>query len=108
MFILADHKSRNLSSLSTTKKLRNHAEELFRNHALIKGWNPCKRGWPDFICEKNGRIRIVEVKPRYGSSLKKEQRFIMEALSAYGVPCFVFSPDGGLVSFEDYKDEKEK
>lgn len=64
------------------------------------GWTPTKRGWPDFFCIKGSQVCAVEVKPRSTTPLKHNQLVIMGELSARGVPCFLWSPDGG---FEEVK-----
>ena len=75
----------------------NKAELEFFNKAKAKGWWLQKRGWPDFFCIKpDGTICLVEVKGKRGHQLKSSQRLTMERLSEFGVPCFRWSPDGGL------------
>jgi hypothetical protein len=76
--------------------LANEAEEAFRSEAVAAGWTVCKRGWPDFICERDGKIVIVEIKPHRRRILKREQRRVMNLLASYGVPCYRWSPDGGF------------
>ena len=61
---------------------------------------PTKRGWPDFFCIKGNRVCAVEVKPRSTIPLKQNQLVIMGELSAKGIPCFLWPPDGG---FEEVK-----
>lgn len=75
---------------------KNAAERAFFEAARAKGWEVCKRGWPDFFCVRNGEIALVEVKPYYYTDLKHEQSAVMKAMAAYGVPCFIWSPDAGF------------
>lgn len=75
----------------------NQAEATFRINAEASGWKVLHRGWPDFFCKKDGRIVLVEVKPRATSPLKREQARVMSALAAFGIPCFKWSPKGGFV-----------
>jgi hypothetical protein len=63
--------------------LCNNAEEAFRRQAVDSGWTVSKRGWPDFICERDGKIVIVEIKAHRRRILKR-------------VPCYRWSPDGGF------------
>lgn len=84
------------AALSQCRPLRNAAEEAFRLEAVAAGWTVCKRGWPDFICEKDGTLAVVEIKPHRRRILKREQRRVMAWLAAYGVPCYRWSPDGGF------------
>lgn len=84
-------------SLGYQRTPRNAAELAFYQAARARGWEACKRGWPDFFCvNQDGRIALVEVKPRAERALKHEQSVILRALAAYGVPCFRWSPDGGF------------
>jgi hypothetical protein len=76
--------------------LCNNAEEAFRRQAVDSGWTVSKRGWPDFICERDGKIVIVEIKAHRRRILKREQRYVMNLLASYGVPCYRWSPDGGF------------
>jgi hypothetical protein len=71
---------------------RNKAEARFEQWAKEQGWESTKRGWPDFMLSKDGRIIAVEVKPRYGKRplfLKQSQVECMEFLSSHGIECFV-------------------
>lgn len=87
--------------LSPCRVLRNNAEESFRRLAVEKGWLPCKRGWPDFICEKDGKIILVEIKDHRRRVLKREQLRVLQLLSAYGVPCYRWSPETGFVPIRE-------
>jgi hypothetical protein len=67
------------------------------------GWEVQKVGWPDFICYgQGGKIILVEVKPRAGSygRLNSNQERVLKALAAYGVPCFRWDPEAGLVQIK--------
>lgn len=91
------------------KERHNGPERDFELLASVHGWNPCKRGWPDFMCLDNrtGEVIAVEVKPRIGDGsrmrvLKREQAKCMDWLSAHGIRCFV--SDGETL--EPYSREK--
>ena len=78
------------------KPLRNGPERAFEELARAQSWNVSKRGWPDFICfDSDGRLFVVEVKPRLRSRvgkfkmLKREQMRALDALKALGIPCYV-------------------
>lgn len=75
---------------------RNEAERAFFEAARAKGWEVCKRGWPDFFCVRGEEIAVVEVKPRGDRELKAEQSTVLRALARYGVPCYRWSPDRGF------------
>lgn len=78
------------------RRPKNIAEGQFYDLAVEKGWDITNRGWPDFFLEKDGQLICVEVKPSQNSNLRSPQRRIMSALSAYGIPCYMWSPDGGF------------
>ena len=80
----------------TERILSNGAEAAFQQEANARGWDITKRGWPDFFCWRDGEIALVEVKPKRGRRLKRSQRRVLEALAAYGVPCFQWTPLNGL------------
>lgn len=86
--------------VSGVKEPANKAEAQCFKLLQDNGWTPTKRGWPDFFCIKGNRVCAVEVKPRSTTPLKKNQLVIMGELSAKGIPCFLWSPDGG---FEEVK-----
>ena len=86
--------------VSGVKKPANKAEAECFKLLQADGWTPTKRGWPDFFCIKGDQVCAVEVKPRKTTPLKQNQLVIMGELSARGIPCFLWSPDGG---FEEVK-----
>ena len=68
----------------------NEHENGFYSKACAAGWYVTKRGWPDFFClSPEGRIVLVEVKPKLGKSgkwgLTKEQQIVLEALLKAGI-----------------------
>jgi len=71
----------------------NWAEGDFADLARRNGWEVTKRGWPDFLCFKDGEFIAVEVKPRTvrggHKKLKPEQVLVMRILSDHGIRCFV-------------------
>lgn len=75
---------------------KNKAEGECFNLLRSKGWTVTKRGWPDFFCVKDGAICAVEVKPRKTSNLRKHQIAVMGELSARGIRCYLWSPEGGF------------
>jgi hypothetical protein len=81
---------------SPPRRPKNAAEGAFWDRATSEGWAVSRRGWPDFFLERGGRIALVEVKPHRGRRLKTEQRRVLLALAAYGVPCYQWCPDGGF------------
>lgn len=70
-------------------------EALFAERAREAGWLISKRGWPDFLMWKDGKIACVEVKKDL-QSLRANQKAILEALASYGVPCFTWRPLEGF------------
>lgn len=92
------------SDLTGHKAPKNKAEAACFEYLSSNGWTVTKRGWPDFFCVKDGAICAVEVKPKKTSKLKQNQIAIMGELSAKGIRCFMWSPDGG---FEEVKGMKK-
>ena len=78
------------------KLFKNEAERECCEELTTKGWEVTKRGWPDFICYKDGELILVEVKPKQSRKLKREQQRLTQALASLGVKCFKWTPDGGL------------
>lgn len=92
------------SDLKGHKAPKNSAEAQCFEYLSSKGWTVTKRGWPDFFCVKDGAICAVEVKPTKRQSLRPNQIAIMGELSAKGIKCYKWSPDGG---FEEVKGMKK-
>lgn len=78
------------------KRPQNEAEAACFDLMEADGWTLTKRGWPDFFCVRGDKFCAVEVKPHKDSLLRKNQLAIMGMLSAKGIPCFMWSPDGGF------------
>ena len=65
------------------------------------------RGWPDFLCFKDGELIAVEVKPDQGpvvgrKPLRLEQSLVLRWFARHGIKCYVWSPRKG---FERIKPE---
>ena len=67
-----------------------------------------RRGWPDFLLERDGQIVCVEVKARPKTVLSKHQRRVLHALVSYGVPCYRWSPTDGLVRLTVSDEDRRK
>lgn len=78
------------------KPPKNSAEAECFAELERQGWTATKQGWPDFFCVKNNQVCLVEVKPRKSDGLKQNQIAVMGLLSAKGIPCYMWSPDGGF------------
>lgn len=74
----------------------NTAEAELWKELRDAGWEPTRRGWPDVIAYRGDQAVLIEVKPHKGRRLKREQLRVLRALARYGVPCYRWSPDGGL------------
>ena len=93
------------------ERKKNEPEEALRLLARRRGWEPYKRGWPDFFCQRgDGTWCVVEVKRRLPSGklvmLKREQEMILTAMSSIGVECFV--SDGKILYRYDPKKHASK
>lgn len=79
---------------------KNEAEGKCFKELTKEGWDVSKRGWPDFICEKDGKFIVIEVKKKKTHSLKYDQERVMKFLSEQGIECYRYSPDVGLVKYK--------
>lgn len=84
-----------------TKYRANLPELTLESEMNGLGWDITKRGWPDFVCWRNGKMACIEVKPHSSSPLKATQRRIMEALIAAGIPCFRWDPRSGFTDLDN-------
>jgi hypothetical protein len=83
---------------SEAKAPANRTEAQFAAWARNEGWRTTKRGWPDFLCNRDDQLMAVEVKG--GSDyLRPEQRDALTALNRIGMPTFVWSPENSLVPY---------
>lgn len=82
--------------MSIDRRPKNAAEGLFWDDMLKEGWDITKKGWPDYACYKDGRLILVEIKPRRSHNLKGRQAQIMQSLAAYGIECFKWTPGYGF------------
>jgi hypothetical protein len=73
----------------------NPSETEFRYRAEGAGWQVTKRGWPDFIIRRGGRIAFVEVKPD-SPIVSAPQWSILEYLASKGLECYVWTPKSGF------------
>lgn len=71
------------------------AEQRFADWAESQGWDVTKRGWPDFICRRDGAIMAVEVKAGK-DDIRPEQIDLLDNLSAAGIPTYVYHDGMGL------------
>ena len=79
------------------RRPQNPAEAQFYDWADSHKWTISKKGWPDFACFlPNGRLVLVEVKPKRSHRLKTWQNAIMQALSTKGVECYSWTPSTGF------------
>jgi hypothetical protein len=73
----------------------NPAEAAFFEELTADGWEVFKRGWPDFICVRNGKVLLVEVKPTPVEGLRHDQVFILQLLADAGLNVAVWNPKTG-------------
>ena len=75
---------------------KNEAERRCYLKLQKEGWVISKRGWPDFFCMRDGKIIVVEVKRSNQKYLRAHQYEVMQALSGFGVECFLWTPANGF------------
>jgi Holliday junction resolvase len=63
------------------------------NDLKAQGWTVCRRGWPDFLAVRDGRVIAVEVKPNSDRSFKQEQLFVLQWLALAGLEIYTWTPD---------------
>ena len=85
----------------SSREYSNTAEGRFAQKAREAGWAVSKRGWPDFLCFKDGELIAVEVKPDQGpvvgrKPLRLEQSLVLRWLASQGIKCYVWSPRRGF------------
>lgn len=71
------------------------AERAFAAWARSEGWTVTKRGWPDFMCRRNGQVMAVEVKTGQ-DVVSADQSETIADLRAAGLPVWIWSPEHGL------------
>jgi hypothetical protein len=82
--------------ISQGRRPKNATEAEFFDAAAAGGWVLSTRGWPDFFLKQGEHICVVEVKPASSRGFRREQARVLGALAGAGIPCFCWSPDGGL------------
>ena len=73
---------------------RNYAEAMLYDIMVASGWKLTKRGWPDFLCKKDGRVVVIEVKSKRGHRLKEEQKEMLLWFSQAGIEAYRWTPAG--------------
>ena len=82
------------------RQRRNGPEAEFDKKARDHGFEPTKRGWPDFlIFRPDGSAFAVEVKSKASHHPGQYQRRVLDLLTHHGIPCFVYRPDTGLTKW---------
>ena len=85
------------------RQTKNKSEQAFIDAAHEKGWQVIRKGWPDYLCFKQGEdggiaeIMAVEVKPRHAEGLKFHQILSASILSGCGIECFVYGAQEGTI-----------
>jgi hypothetical protein len=74
------------------KVYANVPEQSFADEARKLGWEVTKKGWPDFICTKGGKMVFVEVKPGRNHRLSIAQTRVMDFLAKAGIECYRWEP----------------
>jgi len=86
---------RNRLGVAALKRPTPNSELAFKVAAQRAGWTVFKKGWPDFMCIKDGQIMVVEVK--HGSDkLSLEQKAMLRVLSNHGIRCFEWRESTGF------------
>lgn len=70
----------------------NEAEGQLFDELTADGWEVFKRGYPDFICVRNGKVMFVEVKPTARCGPKVDQEFVMQVMADAGLNVAMWDP----------------
>lgn len=60
------------------------SENIVYNALVNDGWKVLRGGWPDFLAEKDGELRFIEVKSASSPNLSSGQQEMHEMLSKHG------------------------
>lgn len=82
------------------RRPKNLAEGQLFDELTEQGWEVFKRGWPDYICRRGDEVMVVEVKPGPGTSLKRDQEWVMQLLASHGLKVYVWNPKTGARRIE--------
>lgn len=74
----------------------NDAEGQLFDELTADGWEVMKRGWPDFVAVRNGKVLIIEVKPGKHDRPKVDQEFVMQLLADHGLNVALWNPKSGF------------
>lgn len=85
-----------------SRKPTNNAEGICYDEMTADGWTLTKRGWPDYFAFRDGEIVAVEVKKGITQNLKREQHKVIQALTAHGMKCYVFTPSTGMMPYGEW------
>lgn len=58
----------------------NRSERLEYRRLITDGWKVYRNGWPDFLAEKDGKFRFIEVKTARSPHLSPGQKRMIHAL----------------------------
>lgn len=64
------------------RRIRPHSphERVVIEELMDAGWTVYNRGWPDLLAERDGLVRVIEVKRPGQGGMKPRQREIARAL----------------------------
>ena len=78
-------------------------EQQFADKMTADGWSVYHNGFPDFLCVKDGKVIVVEVKGSSSEQLKEHQQQILANLNNNTIEAFVWAPNMvTLTPFEEY------
>ena len=63
----------------------NASEQIIHDSLVNDGWTVYRGGWPDFIAEKDGKLKFIEVKSESSPNLSKEQTKIHDLFQRHGL-----------------------
>lgn len=85
-----------------SRRPRKAPEAAFFDYATSRSWQITSRGWPDYCVIRDGRLVAVEIVSEHGRRPRHDKRVVMALLTAQGIDCYVWSPDGGFEPFRGF------
>jgi len=80
------------------------SEQQFIDKMISEGWEVFSSGYPDFVCLKDGKSILVEVKKDDNDFLRNNQLDMLNILTTTAPEAFIWNPEVNyLTPLEDYK-----
>jgi hypothetical protein len=78
------------------RPLRNVRQEACHQAIVAAGYDPERRGYPDFWFVRNNRLFYIHVKPEGRTKIRVKQQQFLERAAAAGALCYRWDPAWGF------------